>query len=126
MSRPCVVALIRPATPRSAAQDLAPYRVSASRRITGAPVSARRPSASTLGGAKRIVGRVDASAIASVSRSSFLCAFTYGRTYSGGISRTWCPCASAADEVGTTARLHRRDTSRQLGQKRRQAVARDP
>ena len=38
-----------------------------------------------------IVGRVAASAIASASRSSFLCDFTYGFTYSGGISRTLCP-----------------------------------
>ena len=36
----------------------------------------------------RIVGRDAASAMPSASRSSFLCAFTYGRTYSGGISRT--------------------------------------
>ena len=40
---------------------------------------------------KRIVGRVAASAIASASRSSFFCAFTYGRTYSGDIRRTSCP-----------------------------------
>ena len=37
---------------------------------------------------KRIVGRVAASAIASTTRSSFFCVFTYGRTYSGDISRT--------------------------------------
>jgi len=39
----------------------------------------------------RIVGRVAASAIASASRSSFFCAFTYGRTYYGNMSRTSYP-----------------------------------
>ena len=42
---------------------------------------------------KRMVGRVAASAIPSASRSSFFWAFTYGRTYSGDISRTSCPCS---------------------------------
>jgi len=42
---------------------------------------------SLLIGTKRIVGRVAASAIASASRSSFVFAFTYGRTYSGDIRR---------------------------------------
>jgi len=37
---------------------------------------------------KRIVDRVAASTIASASRSSFFCALTYGRTYSGDIRRT--------------------------------------
>src|SRR6185437_1786110 len=32
----------------------------------------------------------------------------------------------SSDEVGTTARLHRDDTTRQLGQKRRHTVPRDP
>ena len=32
----------------------------------------------------------------------------------------------SSDEMGTTARLHRHDTSRQLGQKRRQTVTRAP
>ena len=47
----------------------------------------------------RIVGRVAASAIASASRSSFFWAFTYGRTYSGDINRTVCPCATSARPI---------------------------
>ena len=35
-----------------------------------------------------------AAAMASASRSSFFWAFTYGRTYSGDISRTSCPRAA--------------------------------
>ena len=50
---------------------------------------------------------------ASASRSSFFCALTEGRTYSGDISRTSWPCAlmrlKTAEMVGATARLHRDD-----------------
>ena len=52
--------------------------------------------ASDFSATNRMVGRVAASAIASASRSSFFCAFTYGWTYSGDISRTSWPCAANA------------------------------
>ncbi len=52
--------------------------------------------ASDLSATNRVVGPVAASAMASASRSSFFCALTYGRTYSGNIRRTVCPCFTRA------------------------------
>ena len=48
----------------------------------------RHDEAALLGGTKRMVGRVAASAIASASRSSFLCALTQRRTFCAGMRRT--------------------------------------
>src|SRR3954469_6150002 len=57
-------------------------------------VAAQRTEVSADRRINRIVGRVAASAIASASRSSFFCALTYGRTYSGDIRRTVWPCGA--------------------------------
>src|SRR4051794_21649247 len=65
---------------------------------------------------KRMVGRVAASAIASATRSSFLCAFTYGRTY----------LQHASKVVGAAAGLHSNNTGRQLGGEQGNAVAPHP
>ena len=48
----------------------------------------RRSSSAHSARMSATIGRVAASATASASRSSFFRAFTYGRTYSGGISRS--------------------------------------